>query len=128
VKHLIGLVEKLKKNGLGLISLLKKIVTTNANGKLIFPIFHSLAEFERGVIREWNNIGLTSANARRATRTAEKKSFVFRKINLIVSSMFKSSISILVEYSCSSTTQGSVSQVQVCLASLGKKDLTVYVN
>lgn len=79
LKHLIGLVEMLEIMVAGLITMREKIVTTIANGKLIFPIFHSLAEFERGVIREWNNIGLTSANARRATRTAEKKSFVFRK-------------------------------------------------
>lgn len=64
LKHLIELVGELEQKGVGLISLQEKIDTTTANGKLIFHIFCSLAEFEREIIRERTNAGLASARAR----------------------------------------------------------------
>lgn len=64
LKHLIELVAELKKKGVGLISLQEKIDTTTANGKLVFHIFCSLAEFEREIIRERTNAGLAAARAR----------------------------------------------------------------
>lgn len=64
LKHLIELVAELDKMGVGLISLQEKIDTTTANGKLIFHIFCSLAEFEREVIRERTNAGLAAARSR----------------------------------------------------------------
>jgi DNA invertase Pin-like site-specific DNA recombinase len=64
LKHLIELVEQLEQMGVGLISLQENIDTTTANGKLIFHIFCSLAEFEREMIRERTNAGLAAARAR----------------------------------------------------------------
>ncbi len=64
LKHLIELVGELDKKGVGLISLQEKIDTTTANGKLVFHIFCSLAEFEREIIRERTNAGLAAARAR----------------------------------------------------------------
>jgi DNA invertase Pin-like site-specific DNA recombinase len=42
----------------------ENIDTTTSGGKLIFHIFASLAEFERDIIRERTNAGLTAALAR----------------------------------------------------------------
>lgn len=64
LKHLIGTVEDLEKRGVGFKSLQEDIDTTTANGKLIFHIFCSLAEFERNLIRERTNAGLAAARAR----------------------------------------------------------------
>jgi DNA invertase Pin-like site-specific DNA recombinase len=50
--------------GVGLKSLQDPIDTTNAQGRLIFNIFASLAEFERDLIRERTNAGLQAARAR----------------------------------------------------------------
>jgi DNA invertase Pin-like site-specific DNA recombinase len=40
--------------------------TTTAQGRLVFNLFASLAEFERDVIRERTQAGLTAARARLA--------------------------------------------------------------
>jgi DNA invertase Pin-like site-specific DNA recombinase len=45
----------------------EQIDTTTSGGKLIFHIFASLAEFERDLIRERTNAGLTAARARGRT-------------------------------------------------------------
>ena len=50
--------------GVGLISLNDPINTTNSQGRLIFNIFASLAEFERDLIIERTQAGLKSARAR----------------------------------------------------------------
>ncbi len=49
---------------MGLISLNDPIDTTTAQGRLVFGIFASLAEFERELIRERTQAGLKSARAR----------------------------------------------------------------
>jgi DNA invertase Pin-like site-specific DNA recombinase len=48
----------------GFKSLTENIDTTTSGGKLIFHIFGALAEFERDLIRERTNAGLTAARAR----------------------------------------------------------------
>lgn len=63
-KQLIDTVESLEARGVGFQSLTEKIDTTSAGGRLIFHIFASLAEFERGLIRERTMAGLASARAR----------------------------------------------------------------
>jgi len=62
--HLVELVTKLDAQGVGLISLHDPIDTTTAQGRLVFRIFASLAEFEREVIRERTVAGLASARRR----------------------------------------------------------------
>ncbi len=59
--HLIHLTTKLIEKKVGLISLNDPIDTTTAQGRLIFGIFASLAEFERELIRERTQAGLKSA-------------------------------------------------------------------
>ena len=62
--HLIHLTTVLLEKKVGLISLNDPIDTTTSQGRLIFGIFASLAEFERELIRERTQAGLKSARAR----------------------------------------------------------------
>ena len=64
LKHLIGTVSDLINRNIGLQSLNDPIDTTTSQGRLIFNIFSSLAEFERDLIKERTNAGLSSARAR----------------------------------------------------------------
>jgi len=64
LKHLLELVSELERRGAGLISLTDAINTTSAQGRLIFNLFASLAEFERELIRERTHAGLAAARAR----------------------------------------------------------------
>lgn len=62
--HLIHLTNKLIEKKVGLISLNDPIDTSTAQGRMVFGIFASLAEFERELIRERTQAGLKSARAR----------------------------------------------------------------
>ena len=52
LKHLLQVVGDLQQLGVGLVSHTDAINTTSARGRLVFNLFASLAEFERGLIRE----------------------------------------------------------------------------
>ena len=62
--HLVVLVGELLERGVGLRSLRDPVDTTSAQGRLVFNIFASLAEFERDLIRERTRAGLEAARAR----------------------------------------------------------------
>ena len=63
--HLVGLVEDLLGKGIGFWSLQDGAIdTTTASGELMFNIFSSLAQFERRLIQERTQAGLTAARAR----------------------------------------------------------------
>lgn len=62
--HLVETVRDLAAKEIGFRSLQESIDTTTSGGKLIFHIFASLAEFERDLIRERTNAGLSAARAR----------------------------------------------------------------
>jgi DNA invertase Pin-like site-specific DNA recombinase len=62
--HLIATMTDLEERGIGFKSLTENIDTTISGGKLIFHIFGALAEFERNLIRERTQAGLTAARAR----------------------------------------------------------------
>ncbi len=64
LNHLIGLANDLMKKNIGLQSLHDPIDTTTAQGRLSFNLFASLAEFERDLIRERTQAGLSAARAR----------------------------------------------------------------
>ena len=64
LQHLIKVVNDLINNQVGIISLNDPIDTTTIQGKLMFNIFASLAEFEKDLIRERTMAGLSSARAR----------------------------------------------------------------
>jgi DNA invertase Pin-like site-specific DNA recombinase len=54
----------LEDRGIGFKSLRENIDTITSGGKLIFHIFGALAEFERNLIRERTQVGLTAARER----------------------------------------------------------------
>ena len=62
--HLVELVGDLLKRKIGLLSLNDPNNTTSAQGRLVFNLFASLAEFERELIRERTQAGLSAARAR----------------------------------------------------------------
>ncbi|WP_460586478.1 recombinase family protein [Hymenobacter arcticus] len=62
--HLLQVVGDLQQMGVGLVSLTDAINKTSAQGRLVFNLFASLAEFERELIRERTHAGLASARAR----------------------------------------------------------------
>lgn len=64
LKDLIALVEKLEQRGIALKSLQENIDTGSSGGKLVFHLFGALAEFERNLIRERTQAGLSAARAR----------------------------------------------------------------
>jgi DNA invertase Pin-like site-specific DNA recombinase len=64
LKHLLEMTSDFEKRGIGLVSINDFIDTTTAQGRLIFNIFASLAEFERDLIRERTKSGLEAARAR----------------------------------------------------------------
>jgi DNA invertase Pin-like site-specific DNA recombinase len=64
LKHLLTLVEDFSTRGIGFVSLTESIDTTTSGGKLVFSIFGAIAEFERQIIRERTNAGLTAARSR----------------------------------------------------------------
>jgi DNA invertase Pin-like site-specific DNA recombinase len=65
--HLIDVVTALMAKGVGLKSLHDPIDTTTAQGRFIFNVFASLAEFERDLIQERTKAGLQAARARGRT-------------------------------------------------------------
>jgi len=66
LRHLVNTVDDLSKRGVGfrVLSGETPIDTSTAQGKLMFGIFATLAEFERELIRERTIAGLASARAR----------------------------------------------------------------
>src|SRR5256714_13562674 len=64
LKHLLETITTLNTRKIGFKSLTESIDTTTSNGRLIFNIFASLAEFERDLIRERTKAGLAAARAR----------------------------------------------------------------
>ena len=67
MKQLIETIENLPVRGIGFRGLTEALDTTTAQGRLVFHMFGTLAEFERSLIRERTQAGL--AAARRAGRT-----------------------------------------------------------
>ena len=64
MQHLIQTIRLLDGKNIGFKSLQEDINTTTSGGKLIFHIFGALAEFERDIIRERTQAGLTAARKR----------------------------------------------------------------
>ncbi|WP_251029677.1 recombinase family protein [Pseudomonas fluorescens] len=64
LKHLVELVGELAARNVGLQSLNDPIDTTHAQGRFVFNLFASLAEFERELIRERTQAGLSAARSR----------------------------------------------------------------
>jgi DNA invertase Pin-like site-specific DNA recombinase len=79
--HLISTMTALEERGIGFKSLTENIDTTTSGGKLIFHIFGALAEFERNLIKERTNAGLTAARAR-GRRGGRPTTLTGRQLNI----------------------------------------------
>lgn len=64
LRDLIGWMTWLDEQKVGLLSLQESIDTSTTSGKLTFHLFGALAEFERNLIRERTQAGLTAARSR----------------------------------------------------------------
>ena len=67
LKHLVNVVDELNKKSIGFKVLTghgAQIDTATPHGRLVFGLFAALAEFERELIIERTNAGLTAARAR----------------------------------------------------------------
>src|SRR5512132_1420974 len=64
LRHLIETITGLNNRGIGFKSITESIDTTTSCGKLVCHILGALAEFERDIIRERTQAGLTAARAR----------------------------------------------------------------
>jgi len=64
LRNLIDLVGELEERKVGFRSLQESMDTSSSGGKLIFHVFGALAEFERNLIRERTQAGLSAARAR----------------------------------------------------------------
>lgn len=101
LKHLVELVGELAARNVGLQSLNDPIDTTHAQGRFVFNLFASLAEFERELIRERTQAGLSAARSRgrvggrpkglpaRAEATAMAAETLYREGRLSVSAIGK---------------------------------------
>ena len=64
LRHLIEVVNDLHRRQISFRSLQEAMDTSTSGGQLIFHVFGALAEFERELIRERTQAGLTAARAR----------------------------------------------------------------
>ena len=64
LKHLISIVELLHSKGVDLVSINDSINTTTSQGRLMFNILGSFAEFERELISERTKAGLKAVRSR----------------------------------------------------------------
>lgn len=103
---LVKIIGDLEREGITFESLGEKIDTGSASGKLQFHVFAALAEFERNLIRERTNAGLTAARARgrvggRPAKLTEKN---IREIKALMTDPHCQVSEIAVRYGVSRTT------------------------
>lgn len=83
--HLVQVVTSLQEKGVGFRSLTEGVVdTTNPAGELIFSVFAALAQFERGLIRERTQAGLSAAREKGRIGGRPSKSKNDRKVQLVM--------------------------------------------
>jgi DNA invertase Pin-like site-specific DNA recombinase len=64
LRHLVNALEEFRALGIEFVSIHEGVDTTTPNGRLIFGIFASIAEFERELIRDRVRSGLRNAKAK----------------------------------------------------------------
>src|SRR6201998_1596833 len=64
LRQLVNALEEFRALGIDFVSLHEGVDTSTPNGRLVFGIFASIAEFERELIRDRVRSGLASAKAK----------------------------------------------------------------
>jgi DNA invertase Pin-like site-specific DNA recombinase len=64
LRHLVNALEEFRSLGIDFVSLHEGVDTSTPNGRLVFGIFATIAEFERELIRSRVRSGLATAKAR----------------------------------------------------------------
>ena len=64
LRHLVNALEEFRALGIEFISLHEGVDTSTPNGRLVFGIFASIAEFERELIRDRVKSGITAARSK----------------------------------------------------------------
>ena len=64
LRHLVNALEEFRALGIDFVSLHEGVDTSTPNGRLVFGIFASIAEFERELIRDRVKSGLRNARAK----------------------------------------------------------------
>src|ERR1039458_4381224 len=64
LRHLVNVLEEFRSLGIDFISLHEGVDTSTPNGRLVFGIFASIAEFERELIRDRVKSGIAAARAK----------------------------------------------------------------
>ena len=64
LRHLVNALEEFRALGIDFISLHEGVDTSTPNGRLIFGIFASIAEFERELIRDRVKSGIAAARSK----------------------------------------------------------------
>jgi DNA invertase Pin-like site-specific DNA recombinase len=67
LRHLVNALEQFRALGIDFVSLHEGVDTSTPNGRLVFGIFASIAEFERELIRDRVKSGLRNARAKGKT-------------------------------------------------------------
>ena len=80
--HLLSIITDLKARGVAFRSLTEHMDTQSAQGELLFSIFGALAQYERALIRERINAGLTAA-ALRGRRAGRPRAIDDEKLSAI---------------------------------------------
>ena len=73
LRNLVELVGQLEEKKVGFRSLQESMDTSTSGGKLIFHVFGALAEFERNLIQDRTQAGLSAARARGRTGGRPRK-------------------------------------------------------
>jgi DNA invertase Pin-like site-specific DNA recombinase len=95
IHHLIAVIEELHQRGIGFRSLSDgPIDTTSARGEQVFHVFSSLAQFERQLIQERTQTGLTAARVRNRKGGRKPTSADDPKVRLVKKMSQNTSISI----------------------------------
>lgn len=108
LRHLVNALDEFRSLGVDFVSLHEGVDTSTPNGRLVFGIFASIAEFERELIRERVKSGLAAAKAngkrlgrpRRTIDVSEARKLraqpgatwqsVARELNVPLSTLFQS--------------------------------------
>lgn len=64
LSHLVEVLQLIERKGAGFVSLTEAIDTTSASGRLVFHMMAALAEFERSLIVERTQAGLSAARSK----------------------------------------------------------------